>query len=170
MPADLFNSFLASDDTLRIYEGETLVFSSKKDRLLPLMEYIAAHQAGGQPVIIYDKIMGNAAALLAVKVNCREVYSPLGSELAIKTLEKHGIAHHLSETVPRIMRPDGKKMCPMEELSIGKEPEEFYQELKARIEASPLERRPLGKDKTRQDRFNGHPDRFRGNTHPEAQR
>ena len=134
MPADLFNSFLASDDTLRIYEGETLVFSSKKDRLLPLMEYIAAHQAGGQPVIIYDKIMGNAAALLAVKVNCREVYSPLGSELAIKTLDRYGIKYHLTKIVPCIQRPDGQGMCPMEQLSIDKEPEEFYRELKARIE------------------------------------
>lgn len=136
MPADLSNSFLASDDTLRIYQGETLVFSSKKDRLLPLMEYIAAHQAGGQPVIIYDKIMGNAAALLAVKVNCREVYSPLGSELAIKTLDRYGIKYHLTKIVPRIQRPDGQGMCPMEQLSIDKEPEEFYRELKARIESS----------------------------------
>jgi len=151
MNTDLFNAFMASDDTLRIYEGESLAFTSKKDRLLPLMEYIALlkQDCGRQPVTIYDKIMGNAAALLAVKVNCREVYSPLGSQLAIKTLDKHGIIHHLSETVPCIMRPDGKNMCPMEELSIGKEPEEFYQELKARIEASPLERRPLGKDKAR---------------------
>jgi len=135
MPADLFNSFLASDDTLQIYQGETLVFSSKKDRLLPLMEYIAAHRAGGQPVIIYDKIMGNAAALLAVKVNCREVYSPLGSELAIKTLDRYSIKYHLTETVPCIQRPDGQGLCPMEQLSIDKEPEEFYRELKARIEA-----------------------------------
>lgn len=133
---DLFDSFLASDDTLRIYQGETLVFSSKKDRLLPLMDYITTHEAGSQPVIIYDKIMGNAAALLAVKVNCREVYSPLGSELAKRTLEKQDIEYHLTRTVPYIQRPDGQGMCPMEELSIGKEPEEFYLALKARIESS----------------------------------
>lgn len=133
---DLFDSFLASDDTLRIYQGETLVFSSKKGRLLPLMDYIATQGAGVQPVIIYDKIMGNAAALLAVKVNCREVYSPLGSELAVKTLEKHDIKYHLTRTVPYIQRPDGQGMCPMEQLSIGKGPEKFYLELKARIEAT----------------------------------
>lgn len=135
MSKDLYNDFLASDDTLRIYDGETLVFSSKKDRLLPLMEYIAAHQAGGGPVIIYDKIMGNGAALLAVKITCREVYSPLGSELAVRTLDNHGIKYHLTHTVPYIQRPDGQGMCPMEQLSIGKDPEEFYLELKARVEA-----------------------------------
>jgi hypothetical protein len=99
------------------------------------MEYIADYGAGEQPVAIFDRIMGNAAALLAVKVNCSEVYSPLGSELGIKTLERFGIEYHLSEIVPYILRPDGKGMCPMERLSIGKEPDEFYREMQARIEA-----------------------------------
>ncbi|OGO42688.1 MAG: hypothetical protein A2137_01765 [Chloroflexi bacterium RBG_16_58_8] len=134
MSRDLFQTFLGSDDTLRIYRDGKLVFSSKKDRLLPLMEYIGARRAGN-PVVIFDKIMGNAAALLAVKVNCRETYSPLGSRLAIGTLDRHGIEHHLTETVPYILRPDGQGLCPMEQLSIGKEPEEFYRELKARLEA-----------------------------------
>ncbi len=135
MYTDLFSAFLASDDTLRIYRDKTLISSSNKDRLLPLMEYLASLNPGQQPVTIFDKIMGNAAALLAVKANCREVYSPLGSELAIKTLQKHDIKYHLIKTVPYIMRPDGKGICPMEQLSIGKEPEEFYQEMKSRIEA-----------------------------------
>lgn len=132
---ELYRDFLDSDDTLRIYRDETLVFSSKKDRLLPLMEYIADHAIDKSPLTILDKIMGNAAALLAVKVNCREVYSPLGSELAIETLKKHGITYHLDTVVPCIMRPDGKDLCPMEQLSIGKDSGEFYRELKARIEA-----------------------------------
>jgi len=136
MYTDLFSAFLASDDTLRIYRDDTLVFSSEKDRLVPLMEYIADYGAGEQPVAIFDRIMGNAAALLAVKVNCSEVYSPLGSELGIKTLERFGIEYHLSEIVPYILRPDGKGMCPMERLSIGKEPDEFYREMQARIEAN----------------------------------
>jgi hypothetical protein len=134
MYKQLFNEFLASDDTLRVYEGDRRVFTSKKDRLLPLMEYIADSSSCHQQVTIFDKIMGNAAALLAVKVNCREVYSPLGSELAVRTLDRFGIIHHLTEIVPYIQQPDGKSMCPMEELSTGKEPEEFYEALKARIE------------------------------------
>jgi hypothetical protein len=135
MYTDLFSAFLSSGDTLRIYRDNTLVFSSEKDRLLPLMEYISDYGEAEQPVVIFDRVMGNAAALLAVKVNCREVYSPLGSELGIKTLERFGIEYHLSEIVPYIMRPDGKGMCPMERLSVGKEPDEFYLEMKTRIEA-----------------------------------
>jgi hypothetical protein len=131
--SDLFKEFFSSQDTLRVYRDETLVFSSQQDRLLPLMEYSANHSLAEQPVVVFDKIMGNAAALLAARLNCREVYSPLGSELAVKTLEKYGIKYHLDEIVPFICRPDGKRMCPMEELSLGKSPDEFYREMESRI-------------------------------------
>ena len=136
MSADLYSDFLTSQDTLRVYVGDILAFASDKDRLLPLMDYIDAYGAVCQTVTIYDRIMGNAAALLSVKANAREVYSPLGSELAIETLKKHIIKYHLDEVVPCITRDDGKGMCPMEELSLGKEPEEFYRVMKARIAQS----------------------------------
>jgi hypothetical protein len=74
--------------------------------------------------------MGNAAALLSVKANSLEVYSPLGSQLAIKTLENYNIKYHLTRIVPYIQNPKGEDMCPMERLSLNKDPEEFYQAIK----------------------------------------
>ncbi|MFC2011082.1 DUF1893 domain-containing protein [Chloroflexota bacterium] len=126
MHQHLFNEFLASDYTLMVYEGDQLVFSSDKDRLLPLLEYIDSFATDHQQVVIFDKIMGNAAALLSVKAGCQEVYSPLGSQLAIRTLDKYGIKYHLAEIVPYIQKPGGGDMCPMEKLSINKDTEEFY--------------------------------------------
>ena len=128
-----FQAFLACDDTLRIYRGEKMVFSSRKDRLLPLMDFIAARKNAPDSLVIYDKVMGNAAALLAVVVKAGEVCSPLGSELAVKTLDRYGIKHRLEKLVPFIMRDDGKDLCPMEQLSIGKSPDEFYKIMRARI-------------------------------------
>ncbi len=127
MGKHLFNEFLASDDTLQVYKDNKLLFSSNKDRVLPLLEYIDKFAPEHQQVIIFDKIMGNAAALLAVKATCQEVYSPLGSQLALKTLGEYGIKYHLAETVPYIQKPNGEDMCPMEKLSINKNPEEFYE-------------------------------------------
>jgi len=121
-----FKEFVASDDTLWVYKGDKLVFSSRKDRLLPLMEYLDRFAPEYTGVVIFDKIIGNAAALLAAKAQCQEVFSPLGSELAAQTLEKYGIAYHFTRIVPAIQRIDGEDMCPMEKLSLGKEPEEFY--------------------------------------------
>lgn len=81
-------------------------------------------------VVIFDKIMGRAATLLCVKASCQEIYSPLGSQLAVEVLGKYGINHHLARIVPYIQKPNQEGMCPMEALSIGKEPEEFYQSIK----------------------------------------
>lgn len=130
MHKHFFNEFLTSDDTLLVYEGDQLVFSSNKDSLLPLLEYIDSFATCHQRVVIFDKIMGNAAALLSVKASCQEVYSPLGSQLAIRTLDKYGIKYHLAEIVPYIQKPDKEDMCPMERLSINKETEEFYEIIK----------------------------------------
>ncbi len=127
MHKHFFNKFLTSGDALRVYEGDQLIFSSNKDRLLPLLEYIDRFISRHQQAVIFDKIMGNAAALLSVKAGCRQVYSPLGSQLAIKTLDKYGIKYYLTEIVVYIQKPGSKDMCPIEKLSIDKEPEEFYE-------------------------------------------
>jgi len=34
-----FDEFLKSRDTVRVYKGDKLLFSSQKERLLPLLEY-----------------------------------------------------------------------------------------------------------------------------------
>jgi hypothetical protein len=122
----LFDEFLTSKNTLRVYKGSKLIFTSDKDRLLPLVEYIHKFASNHRNVVIFDKIVGRAAALLFIKANCQEVYSPLGSQLALEVLGKRGIKYHLTRTVPCIQKPDGN-MCPMELLSVGKDPEEFYQ-------------------------------------------
>lgn len=125
----LFDKFLTSDHTLCVYKGDKLIFASDKDKLLPLIEYIDKFASRQRKVVIFDKILGRAAALLCIKANCCEAYSPVGSQLAINVLGKRGIKYHLNRTVPCIKTPEDK-MCPMEALSIGKEPDEFYQAIK----------------------------------------
>lgn len=123
----LFNEFLLNSDTLQVYKDDKLLFSSNKDRLFPYFEYIDRFASYYQQVVIFDKVMGNAAALLSIKAGCHKVYSPLGSQLAITTLDKYGIKYHLTKIVPYIQKIGGQDMCPMENLSLGKVPEEFYQ-------------------------------------------
>ncbi|MFC2012828.1 DUF1893 domain-containing protein [Chloroflexota bacterium] len=126
MDTRLFSEFLSSRDTLRIYHNGKLIFSSGKERLLPLLEYlqIAPREKG---VTVFDRIVGNAAALLLIKLGCREARSPMGSELAVKTLNRAGISYRFARIVPYIQNQSQQGMCPMEKLSQGKGPEEFYQ-------------------------------------------
>ena len=111
MYACLFNDFLISGDTFRVYKGSKLLFTSNRGRLLPLCEYIDRFVPYHESVVIFDKIMGSAAALLCVKAICLEVYSLLGSQLAVNTLDKYGIRYHLTQIVPYIRKPHSEEIC-----------------------------------------------------------
>ena len=121
----LYDDFISSTDTLRVYTDGKLLFSSEKDGLLPLVEYLDTSDRL-ENVVIMDRVTGNAAALLSVLAGCIEIYSPLGSEIATGTLDKYSIPYHFGETVPYIQRPNSEQMCPMEKLSLEKDSEEFY--------------------------------------------
>jgi len=124
-----FESFLKSDDTIRIISPGRTVFRSQKKGISPLLNYIEKSPLMDE-VVILDKVTGNAAALLMKKACCREVLSPLGSELADETLKGFGIVKHFMKTVPHIVNRGGNGMCPFEEMSIGKSPDEFYELVK----------------------------------------
>ena len=132
MILSLFNDFLTSDNTFQVYKHNKLLFTSSNGRLLPLLEYIDRFAPLEKNVTIFDQIVGNAAALLLKKALCHKVYSPLGSELAVKTLSSYGIKYHFAKVVPCIQNSRGEGMCPMEKLSIGKSPDELYEALKER--------------------------------------
>ena len=126
-----FEEFLTSGHTARVYQDGQLVFFSEKSRLLPLLDYLDEFSPPSKnAVVIFDKVVGNSAALLTIVAGCSQVYSPLGSELAIDTLSDRGVRYHFLETVPYIKKQDGEGMCPMEELSLGKTPAEFHEALK----------------------------------------
>lgn len=127
MKTRLFSGFLASSDTLRVYSKDKLIFASSKDGLLSLLEYTSKFSHCRGDITVFDRVVGNAAALLLTRIFCREVYSPLASEPAVKTLRHFGIGYHITETVPYIRGRGREDICPMEKLSLNKNPEEFYE-------------------------------------------
>jgi hypothetical protein len=116
---------LNSEDTLWVYHGDKLIFCSKKERLSPLLDYIRDFAPKVKGVTVFDRVVGNAAALLLKRAFCLEVYSPLGSRFAARTLRHQGIRYHFSKTVPYILNERGNGICPMEKLSLGKSSEQF---------------------------------------------
>ncbi|MDD5288555.1 MAG: DUF1893 domain-containing protein [Dehalococcoidales bacterium] len=130
-----FEEFLTGQDTLRIYKDKHLIFASRKERLMPLLEYMERFAPYEEDVIVFDRVVGNAAALLLKIIRCREVFSELGSENAMHTLDTFDIRYHFNETVPCIENDSRQDMCPMEKMSLGKNPEDFYLALKQHIQA-----------------------------------
>ena len=132
-----FREFLDSHDTLRVLKDDRLLFSSSRERLLPLVDYIDTCVPYESAITVFDRVVGNAAALLLTRISCREIYGELGSELAAGTLDRFGIRYRFVETVPYIENNRRDGMCPMEELSLNKTPDEFYEALRDRISGSP---------------------------------
>ena len=126
MNKHLFNEFLMSGNTIWVYKGDRRLFTSNQRGILPLLEYIETLAPYNTEIIIFDKVVGNAVALLSVTAGSKAVYSPLGSSLAVKTLRNYGIRYQFIQTVPYIQNRNQDDMCPMEKLSINKSPEEFY--------------------------------------------
>jgi len=125
-----YDEFLSGSDSMRVYEGDICLFTSDKPMLAPLFDYIQTAAPVHDDVVIFDRVVGNAAALLFVKVKCSRVYSPVGSELAVKTLNDNGISYHITKIVPFILKPGTFDLCPMEKLSIGKTPDQFLATIK----------------------------------------
>ena len=97
---------------------------------MPLLAYAARFAPYEKDVTVFDRVVGNAAALLLKKILCSEVFSPLGSEAAIQALNSFGIKYHFSEIVPCILDDSRQNMCPMEKLSQGKNSGQFYTAMK----------------------------------------
>ena len=127
---ELLERFIQSKDTLWVYKDMELIFRSRKELLIPLLDYIKAFVPRVKDVVVFDRIVGNAAAVLLEEALCLEVYSPLASQVAVHSLEEFGISYHFLKIVPNILNREGNDICAMEKLSLGKPPGEFYRAIK----------------------------------------
>ena len=90
------------------------------------MEFISKYDRKFRNLIIFDKIVGQGAALLIIYLKAKEVYGKVGSKLAKKALKKAKIKFHFQETIPNILNKTNDGVCPIEQLSMGKTPKGFY--------------------------------------------
>jgi hypothetical protein len=128
MEIDILQELSLSSNTLRVYDQSCmLIYFSNMERLKPLLEYISLYSHKYTNIIVADKIMGNAAALLSIKAGCKEIYSPIGSQIAVDSLKRYGILYHITSIVPYISQPGNTAMCPTEKLSISRSPDEFFE-------------------------------------------
>ena len=122
--------FLKNSWGLEIWAKDKMVYRSKKSGVMGLLDFIEKHGRRYKGVVIFDKIVGQGAALLAAYLGAEEVYGKTGSSLAAKNLKKFKINFYFQKTVPNILDKDKKDLCPLEKLSFSRSPEEFYNRLK----------------------------------------
>jgi hypothetical protein len=111
-----------------LYEGSP-IFTSHGQWLHPLFEleaYLAEHPLQPEDLILQDKIIGKAAALLIYRLGFRTVKAGILSRLGEAVLQRYGIAYTYEQLVDRIH-------CQTEDLLAEVEdPEAAYQLVRVR--------------------------------------
>ena len=113
-------------------EGNNKIFCSKETGLKGLMDFLCKNGRQATGVIVFDKVVGRAAALLSIYLNVKEVYGKIGSRPAADVLQEYKVVFHFENVCPSILDKERIGLCPMEQLSLGKTPEEFYAVLTAK--------------------------------------
>ena len=120
------------EPTLTVLRDGTPIFTSFGKWLHPLFEleeYLAGHSFRPETLILQDKIIGKAAALLIHRLRFRTVKTGVLSRVGEAVLQQYGIAYTYEELVDRIH-------CQTEELLAKVEdPEEAYRLVKVRKSA-----------------------------------
>jgi len=95
----------------------TLPLNRTGEGFIPLLDYIKQSNLCTKGVIVYDRLVGNAPALLLKKASCIEVHRLVSSQLAAQTLKQLGTSYFSLATVPYISNRAGNAVCPFEKVS-----------------------------------------------------
>lgn len=103
---------LAQGKTCVVFSADKVIVSSERG-IKPLMKLIA-EKVDVNGFCLADKIIGKAAAFLAVKLKIKEVYGEVMSKAGAETLEKFNIKCSYKILTDKIINREGTGICPME--------------------------------------------------------
>ena len=126
----LFCKFQTSANTLWVLADDKVTFRGSGKGIKPLVRLIKKRIDFLKDKIIFDKIIGRAAALLLVYAGIAEVHTEVISRQAIKIFKKYKIFHQYRKSVARILNRDKSGGCPFEKMANGKTPAKFYNMIK----------------------------------------
>ena len=106
--------------TCVVASGGQVIFTSTDRGVKPLVEYYHRFgKAHKEDAALADKVIGRAAALLAILAGITQLYAGVISIPALKELEKAGIPAGCETKAEAIRNRAGTGLCPMEQLSQG---------------------------------------------------
>lgn len=129
---ELAKKILMDDNyTCVVVQGKDVVMTSCDRGVKPLMQLYESEKSKAISLVLADKVIGRAAAFLAVLCGITSIYTVVISEEAKKVLSAYHIPVTYEKEVPYIINRSGDGKCPMEELSVDvQEPLEMYHKIK----------------------------------------
>jgi hypothetical protein len=125
-----FEKFIESKWSLVLLADDRIVFKSQASDLKPLTRFLRDGNRFEHELVIYDKYVGRAAALLITLIRPQKVLTPVISTGGKEILNKYGIPFKARRQVKYLMGVASDEMCRWEKMAMGKSPEEFWDMLK----------------------------------------
>ena len=120
--------------SIHIEKDGVTIYESRDPMLKSLFFCLAQKREELKGATVVDKIVGRAAALLAVLGEVEQVITPLASESAKETLAEAGVLLYATKIIPFIINRDRTGLCPMEKLAGEcRTPQEVFDRLTAII-------------------------------------
>ncbi|MDZ7265118.1 MAG: DUF1893 domain-containing protein [candidate division KSB1 bacterium] len=91
--------------SLEVYLDNRIIFFSDGKWLHPLLdlhEFLEAQHYDPQRLVVNDKIVGKAAALIQVHLGIKHIHASMLSQLARDVFEDHNIHYEFDQLVDRI--------------------------------------------------------------------
>jgi len=105
--------------SLALVEGGQIIHCAGGGGLRPLWDALEKFQ-GRSGLILYDKVIGLAAAMLIVRSGIiAEIHTKVASRSAEEFLEKNGMILHAAEVAANILTRDQSAVCPGEIIALG---------------------------------------------------
>ena len=121
------------EHSFEVYQDQRLIFYSDEHWLYPLLSFetfLEKSRMHSEELLIKDKIVGKAAALLLVRLNIKNVHAVMLSELGEAVLKQWDISYTYQNLVERID-------CQTENILLEvNDPGKAFQIIKARIQHS----------------------------------
>lgn len=117
--------FLQKSWTFVLVKNGKIIYKSKSQRLKPLIFSVKNYKKEMRGAVVFDKIVGRAAACLLAYAKAEEVWTPMISRDAKKIFAKSKIKVAYEREVKNVMNQRGNDLCPMEKLSRKMKPKEL---------------------------------------------
>ncbi len=128
------NEFKKLNTSLIVYNKGQEIFSSNKSEIKPLVDFIEQDtKTKSTEMIIFDKKVGRASALLLSIIKPAKVFTPIATKKAVEILLQSNIPLIAEKVVENLMGVANEETCKWEKLSIDKSSNEFLQACKINL-------------------------------------
>jgi hypothetical protein len=109
-----------------VYKNDKIIFRSKASDLKPIITFFKTTKFKKSHVIVFDKIIGRAAALLLSLIKPKEIRTLIISQSGKAVLHRMKIQFIAIKKVRYVMKFGSKKLCLWEKLAKNQTPLQFW--------------------------------------------